>query len=107
MLSVNFRKVTVQAFPEYSTGTMWITPLSDYAMIIWKPGFTDRLDNDMYFHHIPKWKFILHDKLFNMATVIQIKFHQDIMTHILMTIRNPTSKRSAVLCYLCYLKKVR
>ena len=38
--------------------------------------------------------------LFNMATGIQIKFHQDIITHLLMTIINVTSKRSAVLHYL-------
>ena len=55
---------------------------------------------------IPKGKFILHDILFNMATGIQIKFHQDIiMTHILMTM-NVTLKRSVVLRYLKTDKKV-
>ena len=38
--------------------------------------------------YIRKGKLIIHDILFNMATGIQIKFHQDIMTHILMTIMN-------------------
>ena len=48
-------------------------------------------------YHLPKGKFILHDIT---ATVIQIKFHQYTMTHILMTIMNTISKRSVVLPYL-------
>ena len=35
-----------------------------------------------------------------MATGIQIKFHQDTMTHILMTIMNVISKHSNVFRYL-------
>ena len=42
-----------------------------------------------------------------MATEIQIKFHQDTTTHILMTIMNTISKRSVVLPYLKPDKKVK
>ena len=47
-------------------------------------------------YHLPKGKFILHDTLFNMATGIQIKFHQDTMTHILKKILNVILKSSVV-----------
>ena len=47
-------------------------------------------------YHLPKGKFILHYTLFNMATGIQIKFHQDTMTHILKKILNVILKRSVV-----------
>ena len=51
-------------------------------------------------YHLPKAKFVLHNTLFNVATGIQIKFHQDTMTHILNKILNVISKRSVVLPYL-------
>ena len=55
-------------------------------------------------YHLPKGKFILHDTLYdtllNMATGIQIKFHQDTMTHILKKILNVILKRSVVSPYL-------
>ena len=43
-----------------------------------------------------KGNFILHDTLFNRAAGIQIKFHQDTMTHILKKILNVILKRSVV-----------
>ena len=51
-------------------------------------------------YHLPKGKFILHDTLFNMTTGIQIKFHQDTMTHILKKILKVILKRSVVSPYL-------
>ena len=51
-------------------------------------------------YHLPKGKFILHHTLFYMATGIQIKFHQDTMTHILKKILNVILKRSVVSPYL-------
>ena len=50
-------------------------------------------------YHLSEGKFILHYTLFNMATGIQIKFHQDTMTHILQ-ILNVILKRSVVSPYL-------
>ena len=37
------------------------------------------LISNRIFYHLPKRKFILHKAFFNMATGIQIKFHEDTM----------------------------
>ena len=58
-------------------------------------------------YHLPKGKFILHNTLFNMAAGIQIKFHQDTVTHILKKILNVILKRSVVSPYLKPDKNVR